>query len=42
MLGVGEMIAGPFMGFIIDKFGSRVGVVVNLCTIILSGLVALV
>ena len=40
VLGVGEMISGPFMGFIIDKFGSRKGVLVNLFTILSTGIVS--
>lgn len=40
MLGLGEMISGPVMGFIIDKLSSRIGVLVNLVTIVASGIVS--
>ena len=42
VLGIGEMISGPFMGYVIDKYGSRVGVLVNLTTIISTGIVSFI
>ena len=36
MLGVGEMVGGLLMGQVVDKLGSRIGVIINVLTIIFA------
>lgn len=42
MLGIGEMIGGIFMGKVVDKLNSRIGVLCNIASIILACSLSLV
>ena len=36
MLGIGEMVGGVAMGQVVDNFGSRVGTILNVLTIVFA------
>lgn len=42
MIGVGEVLGGPIMGLIVDKIGSKVGVVCNCVTIVFACVISIV
>jgi predicted MFS family arabinose efflux permease len=41
MLGIGEMLGGIFMGKIVDRYGSKTGVIWNVITVISACLISL-